>query len=170
MSNQYCLCLDYPEGLFLVQDLAFLVSTYFFLLMTDSNNFWSVYSLRRSATTKESRNNQSGTTGLSTKFTILLFNKFCNFYYGMCQQHRSYQPLHWLTAMYSVLWLMQTQLNSPSITFNFQNKLHFQSEEQCRQHALYSHKARYNKPIRIPVRMVHQKFKNLQSSPSKIVR
>ena len=34
------------------------------------------------------------------------------------------------------------------------NKLYFQSEEQCRQHALYSHKARYNKPIRILVRMV----------------
>ena len=73
----------------------------FFLLMTVSNNFWSVYSLRRSATTKESSNNQSG---------ILLFNKFCIFYYGMCQQHRSYQPLHWLTAMYSVLWLMQTYI------------------------------------------------------------
>ena len=82
----------------------------FFLLMTVSINFWSVYSLRRSATTKESHNNQSGTTGLSTKFTILLFNKFCIFYYGMCQQHRSYQPLHWLTAMYSVLWLMQTYI------------------------------------------------------------
>ena len=82
----------------------------FFLLMTVSNNFWSVYSLRRSATTKESRNNQSGTTGLSTKFTILLFNKFCIFYYGMCQQDRSYQPLYWLTAMYSVLWLMQTYI------------------------------------------------------------
>ena len=37
---------------------------------------------------------------------------------------------------------------------NFQNKLYFQSEQQCRQHALYSHKARYNKPIRILVRMV----------------
>ena len=32
--------------------------------------------------------------------------------------------------------------------------IYFQSERECRQHALYSHKARYNKPIRIPVRMV----------------
>ena len=40
------------------------------------------------------------------------------------------------------------------ITFNFQNKLYFQREQQSRQHTLYSHKARYNKPIRIPARMV----------------
>ena len=44
-------------------------------------------------------------------------------------------------------------LHSPSITFNFQNK-RFQSEQQCHQRALYTHKARCNKPIRIPVRMV----------------
>ena len=50
--------------------------------------------------------------------------------------------------------IIENPLNYPSITFNFQNKLYFQSEQQCRQHALYSHKARYNKPIRILVRMV----------------
>ena len=59
---------------------------------------------------------------------------------------------------FSICFIIKNPLNSPSklpsITFNFQNKLYFQSEQQCRQHALYSHKARYNKPIRIPVRMV----------------
>ena len=38
---------------------------------------------------------------------------------------------------------------SPRTPFNFQNKLNFQSEQQCRQHSLYSHKPRYNEPIRI---------------------
>ena len=55
---------------------------------------------------------------------------------------------------FSICFIIKNPLNSPSITFNFQNKLYFQSEQQCRQHALYSHKARYNKPIRILVRMV----------------
>ena len=55
---------------------------------------------------------------------------------------------------FSICFIIKNTLNSPSITFNFQKKLYFQSEQQCRQHALYSHKARYNKPIRIPVRMV----------------
>ena len=50
--------------------------------------------------------------------------------------------------------LIKNSLNSPSITFNFQNKLYFQSDHQSRQHALYSHKARYNRHIRILVRMV----------------
>ena len=44
--------------------------------------------------------------------------------------------------------MMKNPLNSPCITFNFQNKLNFQSEQQCRQQALYPHKARYNKPLR----------------------
>ena len=55
---------------------------------------------------------------------------------------------------FSICFIIKNPLNFPRITFNFQNKLYFQSEQQCRQHALYSHKARYNKPIRIPVRMV----------------
>ena len=55
---------------------------------------------------------------------------------------------------FSICSIIKNLLNSPCITFNFQNKLYFQSEQQCRQHALYSHRARYNKPIRIPVRMV----------------
>ena len=55
---------------------------------------------------------------------------------------------------FSICFIIKNPLNSLSITFNFQNKLYFQSEQQCRQHALYSHKARYNKPIRVPVRMV----------------
>ena len=55
---------------------------------------------------------------------------------------------------FSICFIIKNPLNYPSITFNFQNKLYFQSEQQCRQHALYSHKARYHKPIRIPVRMV----------------
>ena len=54
---------------------------------------------------------------------------------------------------FSVCFRVKNPLNSPRITFNFQNKLYFQSEQQCRQHALYSHKACYNKSIRIPVRM-----------------
>ena len=53
-----------------------------------------------------------------------------------------------------ICFMVKNPLNSPCITFNFQNKLSFQSEQQCHQHALYSHKACYNKPIRIPVRMV----------------
>ena len=66
---------------------------FFFLLMTVSNNFWSVHSLRRSATSQESSDDQSGTNGLSTKFIILFVINFCIFYYsGMSQQHRSYQP------------------------------------------------------------------------------
>ena len=55
---------------------------------------------------------------------------------------------------YAVDHLIKNSLNSPSITFNFQNKLYFQSDHQSRQHALYSHKARYNRHIRILVRMV----------------
>ena len=55
---------------------------------------------------------------------------------------------------FSICFIIKNPLNSSSITFNFQNKLYFQNEQQCRQHALYSHKARYNKPIRILVRMV----------------
>ena len=50
---------------------------------------------------------------------------------------------------FPICFIKKNPLNSPSITFNFQNKLYFQSEQQCRQHALYFHKARYNKPIRI---------------------
>ena len=80
---------------------------------------------------------------------------------------------------------LKNPFNYPSITFNFQNKLYFQSKQQCRQHALYSHKACYNKPIRILVRMVQiydwlyktkavksvkpSKFKNHQSLHSTIV-
>ena len=55
---------------------------------------------------------------------------------------------------FSICFIIKNPLNYPSITFNFQNKLYFQREQQCRQHALYSHRARYNKPIRIFVRMV----------------
>ena len=40
---------------------------------------------------------------------------------------------------FSICFIIKNPLNSPSITFNFQNKLYFQSEQQCRQHALYSH-------------------------------
>ena len=54
----------------------------------------------------------------------------------------------------SICFMIKNPLKFPRITFNFQNKLYFQSEQKCRQHALYSHKARYNKPITIPVRMV----------------
>ena len=44
-------------------------------------------------------------------------------------------------------------VNSPRIAFNFQNKLFFQSEQQCRQHAPHFQKARYKNPIRILVRL-----------------
>ena len=55
---------------------------------------------------------------------------------------------------FSICFIKKNPLNSPRIPFNFQNKLYFQCEQQCRQHALYSHEARYNKPIRILLRMV----------------
>ena len=42
---------------------------------------------------------------------------------------------------FSVRFIVKNPLNSPLITINFQNKLYFQSEQQCRRHALYSHKA-----------------------------
>ena len=74
--------------------------------------------------------------------------------------------------------------NSPDATSNFQNQVYFQSEKQCRQHALYFHQARYNKPIRSPVRRVQiiwlieqdygccqtTKFTICNSSQSEIVR
>ena len=55
--------------------------------------------------------------------------------------------------------LLNLSYNKESIKFTrnyfqFQNKSYFQSKQQYRQHALCSHKARYHKPIRIPVRMV----------------
>ena len=63
----------------------------FFFCSWPFNNFWSIHSLRRSATTKESSDDQSGTNGMSTKFTNLFVIKVCMFCYcGMCQQHRSY--------------------------------------------------------------------------------
>ena len=51
-----------------------------------------------------------------------------------------------------ICFIIKNSWNFPHITFNFQNKLHFQSEQRCRRHA--RHKARYHKPIRILVRMV----------------
>ena len=86
---------------------------------------------------------------------------------------------------FSIYFITKNPLNSPRITFNFKNKLSFQNEQKCRKHALYSYKARYNKLIRIPVRVVQKsdwlykstavknskpsKFKNHQSSHSAIV-
>ena len=55
---------------------------------------------------------------------------------------------------FSICFVIKNPSNSPRIAFNFQNKPFFQSEQQRRQHAVYSHKARYNKPIRIPVGMI----------------
>ena len=55
---------------------------------------------------------------------------------------------------FSICFIVKNPLNSSSISLNFQNQLYFKSEEQYRQYALYFHKARYNKPINIPVRMV----------------
>ena len=51
-------------------------------------------------------------------------------------------------------FIIKNPLNSLHITLDFQNKPYLQSEQQCRQHVLCSHKARYKKPIRIPLRMV----------------
>ena len=45
---------------------------------------------------------------------------------------------------FSICFIIKNPLNSPRITFNFQNKLYFQSELQCSQHALYSHKRQPN--------------------------
>ena len=47
----------------------------------------------------------------------------------------------WLFKKESVKFLLH-------ITFNFQNKLYFQSKQLCHQHAQYSLKVCYNKPIR----------------------
>ena len=55
---------------------------------------------------------------------------------------------------FSIYFIIKNPLNSPRITFNFKNKLSFQNEQKCRKYALYSYKARYNKLIRIPVRVV----------------
>ena len=52
------------------------------------------------------------------------------------------------TVQYSqgffICFVIKNPLNSLSIIFNFQYKLYFQSEQQCRQHAPYSLKARYD--------------------------
>ena len=53
-----------------------------------------------------------------------------------------------------ICFIVKNPLNSSCITINFQNEVYFKSEQHCRQHALHSHKARYNKPIRIIFRMV----------------
>ena len=37
---------------------------------------------------------------------------------------------------FSICIILNNPLNSPRITFKFQNNLYFQSEQQCRQHAL----------------------------------
>ena len=55
---------------------------------------------------------------------------------------------------FSICFIIKNPLNYPSITFNFQNKLYFQSEQQCRQHAIYSRKVLYIKPVRIPFRRI----------------
>ena len=45
-------------------------------------------------------------------------------------------------------WEWGMERKNGESTFNLQNKPYFQSE-LCRQHALYFHKVRYNKPVRI---------------------
>ena len=66
---------------------------------------------------------------------------------GALQQNRAHSRLLYL-------FYNKESLKFPSHYFQFSNKLCFQSEQRHRQNALDSHKARYNKPIRIPVRMV----------------
>ena len=39
---------------------------------------------------------------------------------------------------FSICFIIKNLSNSPSITFNFQNKLYFQSEQRCRQHVLFN--------------------------------
>ena len=58
--------------------------------------------------------------------------------------------------------------NKESVKFP---KNYFQfSKQQCRQHALYSHKSHYNKPIRIPVRMVQIIWWSVKNvKPSKFI-
>ena len=55
---------------------------------------------------------------------------------------------------FCISFIIKNLLNSLRVAFNFQNKLSFQSKQQCCQHALYSHKAHYNEPMRFLVRMV----------------
>lgn len=56
----------------------------YFFYKWPSDNSWSVHSLRRGATTKESSDDQSGTNGLSTKFTHLFVIKVCIFVIVEC--------------------------------------------------------------------------------------
>ena len=58
--------------------------------------------------------------------------------------------------------------NKESVKFS---KNYFQfSKQQFRQHALYSHKSHYNKPIRIPVRMVQIIWWSVKNvKPSKFI-
>ena len=72
-----------PRGFVLGTRFKFYVLNIFFFwggggLKTVSTNFWSVYSLRGSATRKESSDGQSGTNGLSTKlpFSLILNSAF----------------------------------------------------------------------------------------------
>ena len=69
---------------------------------------------------------------------------------------------------FSICFIIKNPLNSPSITFNFQNKLYFQSEQQRRQHALYSRKARCNKPIWLERDKTGQNWNNAKYSQSGI--
>ena len=55
---------------------------------------------------------------------------------------------------FSICFIIKNPLNSPRITFNFQNKFLIPKRTTVSSHALYSHRARYNKPIRILVIIV----------------
>ena len=55
---------------------------------------------------------------------------------------------------FSICFIIKNPLNFLNITFNFKQTYFLQNEQQCRQRALNSRKARYSKPMRILVRMV----------------
>ena len=78
----------------------------------------------------------------------------CIYIYIYIERERERERERAHSQGFSICFLIKKPFNSPWITFNFQNKLYIQSEQRCRQHALYSPRARYNTPIRIPVRMV----------------
>ena len=102
-----------------------------------------IYLTNREALTMFSSGKKHSTTSRVTPYTSFVLWPLPKCFYNRTEHSQSF----------SFCFIIKNPLNYPSITFNFQNKLYFQSEQQCRQHALYSHKARYNKQIRIPVRM-----------------
>ena len=66
---------------------------------------------------------------------------------------------------FSIFFIRKNPLNSHALFLIFKWKLYFHSEQKCRQYAINSHKATYNKPIR-----VRSKFTICNSLQIEIVR